>query len=390
VNILLLSHSRNDPDAGASRVYHLLDQGLQARGHRVETLHYEDFHLPRQRVLATAVEKLAMPQWIRRQQRRCSFTDVDVVMAPSGMGYPLFRHLGVHPVRPLLVNHLHGLNLFDYHARVLEAVTGHIVFPLHKRVAERLPIAWDAQGVRWADLTVLQNQRDLDYLERHGRSAGSLTVIPPALHPAVLTASATATPPELRDRRSVVWFGSWVARKGVGVLPTAFHRVLDAIPDAMLTIGGTGLPEPEVLSCFSARSRPQVRVLPRLSLANQIAELQRHAVFLFPSLSEGFGLALMEAMALGLAAVTTLTGFGADAIRHRETGIIVPQASALHLADGIVEAIRDDAARAAMARRGQALACSFTLKRMAAEYETAFNSGLARLRKNQPTIPSSK
>ena len=77
-----------------------------------------------------------------------------------------------------------------------------------------------------------------------------------------------------------------------------------------------------------------------LALADQVAEFQRHAIFLFPSLSEGFGLALLEAMALGLAAVTTLTGFGADFLRHRETGLIVSQGSARHLADGILEAIR--------------------------------------------------
>lgn len=380
MNILLLSHSRNDPDAGASRVYHLLGQGLAARGHRVETLHYEDLRLPQLHLLAQAIEKLAMPQWIGWGLRPRNFDGVDVVMAPSGMGYTLFRRLNACPDRPLLVNHQHGLSLFDHQARITEALAGHVAFPLHKRVAEWLPVAWDFRGLRWADLTVLQNLRDLDHLRRHGPPAGNLTVIPPALHPAILKASATATPPEVRDRRSLVWFGSWVARKGAAALPVAFDRVLDAVPDAVLTIGGSGLSEREVLSRFSPRARLLVRVLPRLSLSDQIAELQRHAVFLFPSLSEGFGLALIEAMALGLAAVTTLTGFGADFVRQRETGLIVPQGSALHLADGIVEAIYDDATRVAIARRGQELACGFTLERMAAGYEAAFIAGLTKLR----------
>jgi glycosyltransferase involved in cell wall biosynthesis len=304
---------------------------------------------------------------------------VDVVMAPSGMGHRLFRRLRDRPARPLLVNHQHGLTLFDHQARVTEAMAGHIGFPLHKRLLERPPMAWDMAGMRSADLSIVQNLRDFDHLRRHN-AAARLTVIPPALHPAILAASATATSPASRQRHSLVWFGSWVARKGASVVPSAFDQVVDTVPDATLTIGGTGLPERDVLAHFSAQARLRVRVLPRLALADQLAELQRHAVFLFPSLSEGFGLALLEAMALGLAAVTTLTGFGADFLRQRETALIVPPASARHLAEGILEVVRDDAARIAMASRGQALAQGFTLERMAAEYELAFTTGLARLR----------
>jgi glycosyltransferase involved in cell wall biosynthesis len=377
MNILLLSHSRNDPDAGASRVYHQLHEGLTARGHRVETLHFEDFRLPRQRLLSRAIEKLAMPQWIDWRQRKQNFAPTDVVMAPSGMGNRLFRRLRARVERPLLVNHQHGLTLFDHQARLMEAIAGHITFPLHKRLLERPPMAWDIDGLRSADLTILQNLRDFDYLQRHDKFA-RLAVIPPALHPAILAASAATISPALRPPHSLIWFGSWVARKGAAVVPAAFDQVVDAMPEAVLTIGGTGMPERDVLSCFSPRARVRVRILPRLSLADQMAEFQRHAVFLFPSLSEGFGLALLEAMALGLAAVTTLTGFGADFLRHRETGMIVSQGSARHLADGILEAIRDNSARISMAQHGQALAQTFTLERMAEQYEGAFATGLAR------------
>lgn len=383
MNILLISHSRNDPNAGASRVYHQLQYGLSKRGHHVETLHYEDLGLPRARLLAKAIEKLAMPQWIGRHQRRRDFRDIDVVVAPSGMAHVLFDRLRAAPDRPLLVNHQHGLSLYDHQARVTEALAGHVAFPLHKRMAEWPPIAWDRRGMLSADLSVLQNLRDLDHLQRHAAPGAALTMIAPALHPAILAAGATATAPELRDRRSLLWLGSWATRKGAATLPGAFDQVLDRVPDAVLTIGGTGLSESEIRSRFGARASRQVRVLPRLSLTEQIAEMQRHAIFLFPSLSEGFGLALIEAMALGLAAVTTLTGFGADFMRQRDTGLIVPQGSTLHLANGIVEAVSDDAGRIAMARRGQMLARGFTLDRMAASYEAAFAAGLARLRQGR-------
>jgi glycosyltransferase involved in cell wall biosynthesis len=52
--------------------------------------------------------------------------------------------------------------------------------------------------------------------------------------------------------------------------------------------------------------------------------LQAADVFAFPTENEAFGLALVEAMACGLPAVSTLIGGTADVLRPGATGLAVP------------------------------------------------------------------
>ena len=84
---------------------------------------------------------------------------------------------------------------------------------------------------------------------------------------------------------------------------------------------------------FKASLREKIRVLPKATVQEQIAEFGGNAIFLFPSLAEGFGFAPLEALAMGMAVVTTHAGLGGDLLVDRQHACIIPTASALHLAD---------------------------------------------------------
>jgi glycosyltransferase involved in cell wall biosynthesis len=104
----------------------------------------------------------------------------------------------------------------------------------------------------------------------------------------------------------------------------------------------------------------------------QIAIFDRSSIFLFPSISEGFGYAVLEAMSLGLAVVTTQTGLGSDYLRDGETASIVPFGSSLHLANAAVHLIKDSRLRSSIAKNGQLLSANFNNERFANEYTAAF------------------
>jgi glycosyltransferase involved in cell wall biosynthesis len=58
---------------------------------------------------------------------------------------------------------------------------------------------------------------------------------------------------------------------------------------------------------------------------NAVAQLmQRMDVFVFPSLFEAYGMALAEAAAVGLPAVTTDVGAASNIYRHESTGFVIP------------------------------------------------------------------
>ena len=70
--------------------------------------------------------------------------------------------------------------------------------------------------------------------------------------------------------------------------------------------------------------RSRVRVVPRLDRL-ALVDLYREAdIMVAPSLYEGFGVALVEAMAARLPIVTTRVGVAGDALTDGESALVIP------------------------------------------------------------------
>lgn len=368
--MLLLSHAPNDENAGASRIYHMLTTGLRARGHRVDLFHLDDMGLPRSPRLARAIQRTMMPTVLSQFGRRYASRGYDVIMASSGMAAPLFERLRRTRSTTLLVNHLHGLAIYDHLAAIGEGMLGHGRTTLAARLLTGpLQARWDDRGVRAADLTIVQNRRDLAELGFRAPQR-PIMMIPAAVHPDVLGASRAARSIDQRTSE-LLWFAAWQPRKGCHYLPGALRIVRAAHPEARLVIGGTGLSADRLLPHFAPEDRAAITVLPRISVAEQAELFGRASIIVFPSLSEGFGLALAEAMSFGLAAVAGATGFAADFLQDGRDARIVPP-SADHIGRAICDLIERPDLRATLADRGRAVAHRFTGERMVAAYEHAF------------------
>ena len=90
------------------------------------------------------------------------------------------------------------------------------------------------------------------------------------------------------------------------------------------------------------------RWIPTLPHAEVLREMGQHDVFVFPSLFEGFGLVLLEAMSQGLPVITTEHTAGPDLIREGESGFIVPIRSAEAIAEKLDLLARDSHLLSAM------------------------------------------
>jgi glycosyltransferase involved in cell wall biosynthesis len=79
--------------------------------------------------------------------------------------------------------------------------------------------------------------------------------------------------------------------------------------------------------------------------------LQAMDIFVLPSLSEGFGLAAMEAMASGRPVVCSRVGGLAELVSHEGTGLLVPPGDSAALAEGVLRLLGDRGLRERLAAR---------------------------------------
>jgi glycosyltransferase involved in cell wall biosynthesis len=98
-------------------------------------------------------------------------------------------------------------------------------------------------------------------------------------------------------------------------------------------------------------------------------------VFVLSSLSEGFSLATVEAMAAGRPVIATRSGGPQEIIDDGTTGILVPPADADALARKICGLLGNPKLADQLARSGLAKAAStFSIEKMVSDYETVYNN----------------
>lgn len=113
-----------------------------------------------------------------------------------------------------------------------------------------------------------------------------------------LRSSTAAT--SSNDRFNVVSAGSLIRVKGFGLTIKSFREFSESHPNSQLTIYGSGPEEPrlrEIIEQFQLQDKVKLAgAVPRNVLLDQIASSD---VFLFPSLRDGGGTVVIEAMSVG-------------------------------------------------------------------------------------------
>lgn len=128
--------------------------------------------------------------------------------------------------------------------------------------------------------------------------------------------------------------------KGQRELIYAFKLVREEYPDVQLLIVGEGKIKPQLLDLVSElKIREDVLFLPPISDTSEI--LGAFDVFCSPSLKEGLGLSLMEAMGYGIPVIASKTGGITDLIEDGKTGLLVEIQDIKGLALAILRLLRD-------------------------------------------------
>jgi glycosyltransferase involved in cell wall biosynthesis len=164
--------------------------------------------------------------------------------------------------------------------------------------------------------------------------------------------------------RWIAFLGTLEPRKNVASLVEAFSTLASRYPRVTLLLaGGDGWDTAVPGAIDAARRRgADVRRLGYLPLDDIHVLLGGADLVVYPSLGEGFGLPVLEAMACGAAVVTTrrlsLPEVGGDAVAYVE-----PEAASI--AAGLAGLLDDEARRAALRSDARARAAGFSWQRTA-------------------------
>ena len=309
MKVLFVIHAPKDPQTA---VFHVTCQQadiLRERGHSVSILAPEDFSVVR--LIGTRFNPLLFPVLVAAWLFR-SGHDFDLIKFHSYSGWlvSLFRPLVEMWQKTRIVTEFHGLEPLFFAAMEKEMRRDEQRLTWRYRLIN----SWFMNAMlrtacRRSDRALCLNSLEAKFLlDERWVEPKRLQV-----HSNALPAGFLEIEPAYRLQvRTLLFVGQWMNTKGTRHLVDAFVRLSQDYPDLQLICAGTLIPRQEVLASFPEHVRSRVQVEARITHDRLTAMHAEADIFLFPTLSEGSSLALLEAMASGLPIVTTEAGAAPD------------------------------------------------------------------------------
>jgi glycosyltransferase involved in cell wall biosynthesis len=327
LKLAIILHTPKAPHSAVYVGYRLLADDLEASGHAVTILAPQDSRTLRR--LHARWYALLYPiwvaTWVARHRR-----EYDLVLFHSYSGW-IANLLGAAGLRS--VTAFHGLEPVHYRETGEELRRAGHQHRLRYRVVHGalLPVLIKL-SCRRSDLILCLNRSEQTYLTEHGYG------VPARIE--VVGRGISSMFFRQRDyeacARRLLFVGQWIEHKGIRYLVEAFERL--AREDASLELWCVGVlvPEAQVQLAFAPDVRTRVTVQARIEQHELPARYANADIFVFPSVSDGFGRALLEAMATATPIVTSAVGVAKDALRHEVSCLVVPTGDA----DALVTAIK--------------------------------------------------
>jgi len=178
-----------------------------------------------------------------------------------------------------------------------------------------------------ADIIFVASSFTKKTLEAYSGNLPEIKVIPyafPEVHNKKLYPSLT------KRKLKVLFIGGLSQRKGISYLFEAVEGLEDKVE--LTIVGYKAVPNCNALNL----ALEQHRWIPSLSHSEVLSLMREHDVLVFPSLFEGFGLVITEAMSQGLPVITTDRTAGPDLIKDGVDGWIIPTASSLTIKEVLI------------------------------------------------------
>jgi glycosyltransferase involved in cell wall biosynthesis len=282
----------------------------------------------------------------------------------------LLRQLLVDPPEIVHAQTLTAFRAATWIARELERP---LILTIHDFLRPRVRLSVDRRVCR--RVIAVSDAVRTHLIEQHHLPPDLVTVISsgvscrrdepvePVLNPAKTPVVGTAGPLE--------------AVKGFPFFLGAAARVHATGRDVEFLVAGAG-PEEQNLRRLARELEIAQRVTFLPNLSDFSPALEAMDVFCLPSLRQGLGTIMLEAMALGRPVIATKVGGVFQVIRDGETGLLVPPSDSAQLAEKILELLDDPekARRLGQAARAE-VAANFSVEKMVEQTVGVYRAALA-------------
>jgi glycosyltransferase involved in cell wall biosynthesis len=344
MKILFGVHHPLDARLGAPGASLSIGHELEQMGHQVEFFGYDQAF---GRVTRTPSILRALFPWRLGAFLARRANDFDVLDITTGDAYLWAAGARRRRQRPRLVTRSNGLEHLAHRALIDQVRKGHADLSWRYPIYNGGVRLWEVKAsLRLADGVVLLNEVERSYaIEALNLERQRTCVIPHGLDESMLNAEV---PLRYQDRSEgearLCFIGNWTHQKGTSEIVAAAEKLHQCGRPFTITVLGSGRSEPDVLADFPEATRTRVKVVPRYPRQELPRLLSKSDILIFPSRFEGFGLAILEAMACGVVPVTTPVGIAEDVIKPGHNGFLVPVNGVDQLV-AIVLAVANDSTR---------------------------------------------
>ena len=343
MKILLAIHERLDPNSGSAGSTWRLGQEYQKLGHQVN--YYSFDNLPQQ--LSSIAKEVFFPLFLTAHVYKMQ--ELDVVDASTGDLWLLAKAIKTNSKRPVLVTRSHGLEHMKHLADKEDVKRGSLKFSWKYPLYRGSIHLWQVkQSLISADSVYLLNTKEQNYVTKNlGISQKTTHVFPNGIPDSFLDLPLASLFKERTDKIQIAVIGTFIPRKGIEYSVPALNQILIDYPKVRVSFLGTECREcvskEQVYAGFVPAVRDRINVVPRYQHDNLPQLLQGHQIKILASLSEGFGKAVVEAMACGLVPIATTTPGPSDIIKDQHNGILIPPRDTIAIKQALKKLIDDPA-----------------------------------------------
>lgn len=209
-----------------------------------------------------------------------------------------------------------------------------------------------------ADRIVVNSLWSSQALQQVGIPADKIDIIPLAYEPPLEAGDFVRTYPAVFSAERplrVLFLGQIILRKGIVALMEA-ASLLRTQPIEFWLVGSSGIARPE-----AATIQGQLQWIGSVPRSATAKYYQQADVFLFPTLSDGFGLTQLEAQAWKLPVIASK--FCGAVVEDRVNGLILQEVTGEAIADALLFCLNQPRQLEAFSR-ASANACSFSLSQL--------------------------